>query len=50
MLVRDNKQMEREETDLMPSPERQRIEGTAKLEAITFEEAIKRRKGFRYLY
>lgn len=37
------------ERDLMHSPERQRIEQAAKLEGITFEEAIKRRKGFRYL-
>lgn len=50
MLVRENKQMEREEMDLMHGPERQRIEGAAKLEGITFEEAVKRRKGFRYLY
>ncbi|KAG2153348.1 major facilitator superfamily domain-containing protein [Suillus clintonianus] len=50
MLVRENKQMEREEMDLMHGPERQRIEEAAKLEGITFEEAIQRRKGFRYLY
>lgn len=50
MLVRENKRMEREEMDLMHGPERQRIEQAAKLEGITFEEAIKRRKGFRYLY
>ncbi|KAJ8591075.1 MFS general substrate transporter [Rhizopogon salebrosus TDB-379] len=50
MLVRENKQMEREEMDLMHGPERQRIEEAAKLESITFEEAVKRRKGFRYLY
>ncbi|KAG1742532.1 hypothetical protein EDB19DRAFT_1967289 [Suillus lakei] len=50
MLVRENKRMEREEMDLMHGPERQRIEEAAKLEGITFEKAIKRRKGFRYLY
>lgn len=50
MLVRENNRMEREEMDLMHGPERQRIEEAAKLEGITFEEAIKRRKGFRYLH
>jgi hypothetical protein len=50
MLVRENKRMEREEINLMHGPERQRIEQAARLEGITFEEAIKRRKGFRYLY
>jgi hypothetical protein len=50
MLVRENKRMEREEMHLMHGPERQRIEEAAKLEGITFDEAIKRRKGFRYLY
>ena len=50
MLVRENKRMEHEEMDLMHGPERQRIEEAAKLEGITFDEAVKRRKGFRYLY
>ncbi|OJA12880.1 hypothetical protein AZE42_02909 [Rhizopogon vesiculosus] len=50
MLVRENRRMEREEMDLMHGPGRQRIEEAAELEGITFEEAIKRRKGFRYLY
>jgi hypothetical protein len=51
MLVRENKRMEHEDLNhLMHGPERQRIEEAAKLEGITFDEAIKRRKGFRYLY
>jgi hypothetical protein len=50
ILVRENKRMEREEMDLMHGPERERIEEAAKLESITFAEAVKRRKGFRYLY
>ncbi|KAF8141262.1 major facilitator superfamily domain-containing protein [Boletus edulis] len=50
LLVRENKRMEREELDLMHGPERERIEGAAKLEGITFEEAVRRRMGFRYLY
>jgi hypothetical protein len=49
LLVRENKRMEREETDLLHGPERERIEEAAKLEGITFDEAVKRRMGFRYL-
>ncbi|KAG9312026.1 major facilitator superfamily domain-containing protein [Chiua virens] len=50
MLIRENKRMEREEQDLLQGPERERIEEAAKLEGISFEEAVRRRKGFRYLY
>ncbi|KIJ65885.1 hypothetical protein HYDPIDRAFT_174700 [Hydnomerulius pinastri MD-312] len=50
LLVRENKQMERDEMNLMNGPERERIEEAAKLEGITFDEAVRRRKGFRYLY
>ena len=42
--------MDREEMDLMHGPERERIEEAARLEGISFEEAVRRRKGFRYLY
>ncbi|KAF8554138.1 MFS general substrate transporter [Imleria badia] len=50
MLIRENKRMEREERELMEGPERERIEEAARLEGISFEEAVRRRKGFRYLY
>ncbi|KAF8839408.1 MFS general substrate transporter [Paxillus ammoniavirescens] len=50
ILVRENKRMERQEMDLMHGAERERIEEAARLEGITFEEAVRRRKGFRYLY
>jgi len=50
MLIRENKRMEQEEKALMEGPERERIEEAARLEGISFEEAIRRRKGFRYLY
>lgn len=50
LLVRENKRMERAELDLKEGPERERIEEAAKLEGITFDEAVKRRMGFRYLY
>jgi len=42
--------MDTEEKTLMEGPGRERIEEAARLEGITFEEAVKRRKGFRYLY
>ncbi|KAH0829188.1 major facilitator superfamily domain-containing protein [Lanmaoa asiatica] len=50
LLVRENKRMERAELDLMHGSERERIEEAAKLEGITFDEAVRRRMGFRYLY
>lgn len=50
MLIRENKQMDREEKRMMEGAERARVEEAAKLEGITFEQAIERRRGFRYLY
>lgn len=49
MLVRENKQMEREEQELTEA-QRERIEEAAELEGISFEEAVRLRRGFRYLY
>ncbi|KAG1740814.1 major facilitator superfamily domain-containing protein [Suillus paluster] len=50
ILIKENKQMDMEEKKLMEGPGRERIEEAARLEGISFEEAMKRRKGFRYLY
>ncbi|KAG2122964.1 major facilitator superfamily domain-containing protein [Suillus cothurnatus] len=50
ILINENKRMDKEEKTLMEGPGRERIEEAARLEGITFEEAVKRRKGFRYLY
>ena len=49
MLIHENKQMELEEQQLTEA-QRERIEEAAKLEGISFEEAVRRRRGFRYLY
>ncbi|KAI9459753.1 major facilitator superfamily domain-containing protein [Boletus coccyginus] len=49
MLIRENKQMEREEQELTEG-QRERIEEAARLEGISFEEAVRLRRGFRYLY
>lgn len=50
ILMRENKKMDMEEKKLLEGPGRDRIEEAARLEGISFEEAVKRRKGFRYLY
>ncbi|KAG1851285.1 major facilitator superfamily domain-containing protein [Suillus subalutaceus] len=50
ILIKENKHMDAVEKDLMEGPGRERIEEAARLEGITFEEAVKRRKSFRYLY
>ncbi|KAG1794086.1 major facilitator superfamily domain-containing protein, partial [Suillus plorans] len=49
ILIKENKNMDMEKR-LMEGPGRERIEEAARLEGITFEDAVKRRKGFRYLY
>lgn len=50
MLVKANKELDREELDLKgSSSQKLRIEEAARLEGITFEEAMERKKGFRYL-
>ncbi|KAI9459749.1 major facilitator superfamily domain-containing protein [Boletus coccyginus] len=49
MLIRENKRMEREEQELTGG-QRERIEEAARLENISFEEAVRRCRGFRYLY
>lgn len=50
MLKRENARMAAQELREITDAERERIEDAAKLEGITFEEALERRKGFRYLY
>ncbi|EIW80619.1 MFS general substrate transporter [Coniophora puteana RWD-64-598 SS2] len=49
MLVQENKKMDRDELEIIEGPERERIEEAARLEGISFDEAVRRRKGFRYL-
>ncbi|TCD66551.1 hypothetical protein EIP91_001272 [Steccherinum ochraceum] len=50
ILVKQNENLEREEMANMTEARRERIEDAARLEGITFEEALVRRRGFRYLY
>ena len=49
MLVRQNKRLEENELNDLKGARRERIEDAARLEGITFEEALRRRRGFRYL-
>ncbi|KDQ55121.1 hypothetical protein JAAARDRAFT_71439 [Jaapia argillacea MUCL 33604] len=50
MLIRDNKRMAAEEREAMTEAQRLRVEDAARLEGITFDEALARRRGFKYLY
>lgn len=50
MLVEQNKQLERDQLSNLTPDERQRIEDAAKLEGLTMQEALERKRGFRYLY
>nr|VWO95816.1 Uncharacterized protein [Ganoderma boninense] len=49
ILVWENKRLDREEQDTRKGAQRERIEDAARLEGITFEEALRRKRGFRYL-
>ena len=48
MLVAENRQLERAE--MADTSTRERIEEAARLEGITVQEALERKRGFRYLY
>ncbi|KAF9047794.1 major facilitator superfamily domain-containing protein [Panaeolus papilionaceus] len=50
MLVRENRKLDADERAAMKGANRARVEEAARLEGITFEQAMERRKGFRYLY
>jgi len=49
-LVRKNKQLDADERASMEGASENRVKEAAILEGITFEQALERRKGFRYLY
>ncbi len=50
ILERENRKLDADEKAVMDSADRFRVEEAAKIEGITFEQAIERRKGYRYLY
>ena len=49
-LVRENRRLDADEKAAMEVADRARVEEAARLEGITFEQAMERRKGYRYLY
>ncbi|KAJ8079920.1 hypothetical protein PM082_016745 [Marasmius tenuissimus] len=50
MVVRENKKLDEQDKAALDESERARVEETARLEGITFDQAMERRRGFRYLY
>lgn len=50
ILIRRNKKLDEDEKAAMEGADRERVEEAARIEGITFEQAMERRKGFRYLY
>ncbi|KAJ7579925.1 major facilitator superfamily domain-containing protein [Mycena floridula] len=50
ILFRANCQLDSDERASLQGADRVRVEEAARLEGITFEQAMERRKGFRYLY
>ena len=50
ILVRRNKRLDASEKLAMEGADLTRVGEAAKLEGITFEQAVERRKGYRYLY
>ncbi|KAF8074019.1 major facilitator superfamily domain-containing protein [Lyophyllum atratum] len=50
ILIQKNKQLDIDEDATLQGTNRTRVGEAARLEGITFEEAMRRRKGFRYLY
>jgi len=50
MLVRENKRLDESELGALKGANRERIEEFARLEGISIEEALERKRGFRYLF
>ncbi|KAF8184189.1 hypothetical protein BJ912DRAFT_975239 [Pholiota molesta] len=50
ILIRENRKLDNDEKSAMEGANRTRVEEAARLEGLTFEQAMQRRKGYRYLY
>lgn len=50
MLVRQNTELEKRDLADLKGARRERIEEAARLEGLSFEEALERKRGFRFLY
>ena len=50
LIIRDNKKLDEDERAIMLKADRTRVEQAARLEGMTFDQAMEKRKGYRYLY
>ncbi|KAJ7578187.1 major facilitator superfamily domain-containing protein [Mycena floridula] len=50
LLLRQNRKLDSDERTALQGADKVRVEEAARLEGITFDQAMERRKGFRYLY
>jgi len=50
LVIRDNRKLDEDEKLSLGEANRLRVEEAARLEGITFDQAMQKRKGFRYLY
>jgi hypothetical protein len=50
MLIQRNQKLEADERAALVGATRARVEEAARLEGVTFEQAVEKRKGYRYLY
>ncbi|KAH8115374.1 hypothetical protein DFH11DRAFT_1589021 [Phellopilus nigrolimitatus] len=50
ILKRENRLLDEDELGALKGANRERIEEAARLEGITLEEAMEKKRGFRYLY
>ncbi len=49
-LIRTNKRLDADEKAQLDLVDRKRVEEAARLEGITFDQAMLKRRGYRYLY
>lgn len=49
-LIHQNQRLDTDEKAAMEGANRTRVQEAARLEGITFEQAMERRKGYRFLY
>ena len=48
--MRENRRLDEDELGALKGANRERIEEAARIEGITLQEALDRKRGFRYLY
>lgn len=50
MIIQDNNRLESSSMEMLKEENREKLEDAARLEGISVEEVVERRRGFRYLY